>query len=854
MSQDGSAYVQPFTAAVATQVALAGGKGATLARLFQAGLPIPPGCVVTSQALINHLQTQGWSDSQGHIDMPQAVLAGTPPAVLQEALRGVLHELEPAPHGWAVRSSAVAEDGSIASFAGIYESFLEIPESELWPSIQACWASWWSPRAMAYRERLGNTAAPLEMAVVIQAMVPARCAGVAFTVEPMRGDPNRMVINAAPGLGVAVVSGVVEPEQIVLSKGPDCRVLETRLQRPDRPPLLPTPVCLHLGALLQHIEELCGTPQDVEWAWDGSQVWIVQSRAITTLPGGTTATSAICWTNANLKDVMPGLVSPFTWSLMQPELDAAMRDLYAQTGYTVPPEQSVMRRFWGRPYFNMSLFVEAGYRLYGTPPEQHQAQMGGVAVPIGTPHQRPSRWQRWRWLRNGLRFMGIAERTRKAAPASFAAVERRWQEERQQAPHLERMAILQKLDTFDTLTRPFLLTHLFLTSAMSGNFSLLKQQVERLVPEATASGLVAELVTGIGDVSSADHSYHLWELSCLARQSPPVMTFLQGGDWSDWRQRLAGTTFLEAWQTFLDAFGHRSLYEVEMANPRWREQPDYLFNMIASYAALEQDMVPFDPHKQRQRRQAAEQQILQRLICWRRWWIRRLLHRTQEFSRLRENSKSHLVQLIDIGRCFALAAACFLVDDRLLSAPEAIFLLTIDEVKAALCGQKDAREMTRLIAQRRLERQRWAALQPPEALIGDQPYYAHTLTDQGSVLRGLPSSPGRVTGTARVLRSPQEGERLQAGEILIAPSTDPGWTPLFLLAAGLVMETGGYLSHGAIVAREYGIPSVLNVPLATQRIPDGRTVCLDGAAGTVQLITEERSEGGRTSTNRSRSP
>lgn len=211
------------------------------------------------------------------------------------------------------------------------------------------------------------------------------------------------------------------------------------------------------------------------------------------------------------------------------------------------------------------------------------------------------------------------------------------------------------------------------------------------------------------------------------------------------------------------------------------------------------------------------------------------MRRTQDFSRLRENSKSHLVRLIDVSRSLALAAARLLQNDGLLDVPERVFLLHGDEIIAALQGARTSRELARLTAQRQLERRRDAAMQPPEAFIGEQPFYTETSEAPEDVLRGMPSSPGRVTGTARVLRAPQDGARLGAGEILVAPSTDPGWTPLFLLAAGLVMETGGYLSHGAIVAREYGIPAVINVPLATRRIPDGSTVELDGGAATVRL-------------------
>jgi pyruvate,water dikinase len=545
------------------------------------------------------------------------------------------------------------------------------------------------------------------------------------------------------------------------------------------------------------------------------------------------------WSNANMKDVMPGLVSPFTWSLMRPQLEDSIRAQYASMGFAVPAACQVIRRFWGRPYFNMSLFQEAAYTLYGAAPERQAVQLGGVAVQGFTPSAPPSRWQRLRWFGNALHFGKLADRARQAAPASFTAVTRLWREALSQAPHLDRAALLEHLDTFAVHTQPFLLQHLYLTTAMSGNFAHLRQLLAGLLPQASA-GLVAELVTGLGEVSSAEQSYRLWELSRLARQSPQVMAFLQSRQWHSWSEALADTPFLPAWQRFLDTFGHRSLYEVEMANARWREQPDYLFEVLAAYAALDQETAPFDPEVQRQRRQAAERQVTPQVPWWWRWWFRLTLRRTQEYSRWRENSKSHLVRLIDIGRCMALAAGRFLVADGILPEPEAVFLLEMQEVKAALRAQTSPQDIDQLLRQRRLERQRYAAMQPPAAFVGERPFYEQTLPEHGTLLRGLPSSPGRVTGTARVVRTPRDGQRLQAGEVLVAPSTDPGWTPLFLLAAGLVVETGGYLSHGAIVAREYGIPAVLNVPLATQCIPDGSTIVLDGGAGTVQIMPPDQ--------------
>jgi pyruvate,water dikinase len=751
-------------------------------------------------------------------------------------LQTALAAIPAAPHGWAVRSSAVSEDHATTSYAGVYESFLEIPAEELWAYIRACWASWWSERAVVYRRQVGETEAALRMAVILQHMIPARCAGVAFTADPLHGDRTRMVINAAPGLGLAVVSGIVQPEQYTLAKTPDLHLLEARLLHPNGPPLLPAEVVLQLGALCQRLETICGSPQDVEWAWDGTVCWIVQSRPITTLGDAALNGAEDVWGNANLKDVMPGLVSPFTWSLMQPQLEGAMRQQYAKAGYLVPPERSLLRRFWGRPYFNISLFNEAAYALYGATPELQAAQLGGMVPPGAHPPASPSLWQRLRWLRNVLRFVKVANRAAKVGPTEFALIQQRWREECQSLPYLDRAALLEKLEHQAHLTQPFLELHLHLTWAMSGNFSALRHMVSRVVPQTTSASLAATLLTGIGDMSSAEHSYGLWKLSRLARQSPQVMAFLAEGRWDTWQQELAGTAFAEAWQEFLETFGHRAVYEVEMANPRWREQPDYLFKVLTAYASLPQASAPFDPEEQARQRQAAEQEVCRLLPPWRRAWFRATLRRTQAFSRLRENSKSHLVQLIDIGRLMALQAAYFLVQDGLLEDAETIFYLRIEEVQTALRGAMSVEIVRHLITQRRLERQRDAARHLPDLFVGERPLYTELLPTQGTVLTGLPSSPGRVTGIARVLSAPQEGARLQPGEILVAPSTDPGWTPLFLLTSGLVMETGGYLSHGAIVAREYGIPAVLNVPLATQRIPDGSCILLDGAQGVVQLL------------------
>ena len=186
MAGGGRPYAQPLSALVATEVAYAGGKGAALARLFQAGLPVPPGCVLSPDACAAFLAAQHVPPTCGPDEIRQALRTAPLPAALETDLRAALAAVGTAPHGWAVRSSAVAEDHTTASYAGVYESFLEIPAEDIWAYIRACWASWWSERAVAYRRQVGETDAVPRMAVVLQHMVPACSAGVAFTAEPDR--------------------------------------------------------------------------------------------------------------------------------------------------------------------------------------------------------------------------------------------------------------------------------------------------------------------------------------------------------------------------------------------------------------------------------------------------------------------------------------------------------------------------------------------------------------------------------------------------------------------------------------------------------------------------------------------
>ena len=429
----------------------------------------------------------------------------------------------------------------------------------------------------------------------------------------------------------------VEPEQY-LTKVPHVHMLETRLLRPDAAPLCRQQFAVRLASYASVLKRSAAARRTSNGPGTAGSAGSSRADRSPRWPAAPRPRQKPC---GRTPDVMRPGAAPFTWSLMRPQLEA-IRAQYRR--WPVPPECQVIRRFWGRLYFNMSLFQQAAYTLYGTTPDKQIMQLGGAAVQVLPP-----------WLPVALAtsalagqcpaFGRLADRVRQAAPASFAGRAALAGILSQIPPRPCRVAPAARHVL--NVTQSFLLQHLYLTTAMSGNFSHLRDLLTRL-EASTSSGLVAELMTGLGDVSSAEQSYRLWELSRLAQPVTPG-DGISPPDSGTWQEALADTPFLAAWQG-LDTYGHRCLYEVEMANPRWREQPDYLFECSRRTSATG-DRALRSPGAGAAPTSGRASIMPQAAFWWRPWL--RIVLRTQAYSRLRENGKSHLVRLIDIGRSLA---------------------------------------------------------------------------------------------------------------------------------------------------------------------------------------------------------
>jgi pyruvate,water dikinase len=840
---------QPFIIPLkdCTDPALVGGKAAGLGALIRAGFRVPSGVCLTTAAYHDALHDAGfgaarrWQQARAAegvdrdrllSDCRQAILSlAIAPAIL-DRLRSEL--AEGGAEGWAVRSSATDEDAAGETCAGIYLTALGVPADDLSAAILDGWASIWTPAALAYHERL-RRAQPPAMAVVIQPLLAPQSAGVAYSRHPVTGQTDVVMINAVLGLAEPLVSGRAIPDQIVVQTGRPSQIVERRPADAGRAqPVLADGEALRLAEQARAIEQKLGHPVDVEWALAGGTLWFLQARAIPPLRGAAILTEPMCvWSRANFKETMPELPSPLGLSFLQEFMDRAILRHYRTLGCTMPPGVSPVRVIRGRPYINASLFQFFMAQLGGDP-DSIADQMGGQLQPLPV---RPPRLPWWRLLPAGAWMEWQMRRAARVAPRWFADIKRLAGEHRDESLWTVSPACL--LDRLDQLGRQLYerdLTFPTVGGVSQGLYVLRLLLERRLGREGHA--LLNSSLQGRSRVVTAEQIFRLMELAETAAKEPAARTFLLADPWepAPFRARLAGTDFLRGFDAYLAEYGHRAVGESDMMSPRFAETPEYLLGIIRAH--LQQP--PARPVSALRREQeAARAAALRRIRAafgWRahEWLFFRWGHaRLARYLALREGNRHALMHFSMATRRVLLQMGRHLADGRKLAAPDDIFFLTADEVREI--ARDHGRDWKGLVSARRAERERNAQLDAPDTVVGAGP--AAPTPEAGGlpgVLTGLPISPGCVEGSARLIRTPEDRAGVKPGDILIVPVLDPGMAPLFGLAAGVVAEMGGTLSHGAIIVREYGLPALVNVPGAMQRLTDGERVALDAARGEVR--------------------
>jgi pyruvate,water dikinase len=870
-----------------TRLSDVGGKGANLGELTRAGFPVPPGFCVTTAAYREFVRTSGEFETLldsleqvTHEDLDTIRSIGgrirkhlealAIPADVRLAVLQAWRELG-AEHAYAVRSSATAEDLPSASFAGQQDTFLNVRgEEPLLDAVRRCWASLFTDRAIAYRTKLGVGHREVFLAVVVQRMVVPEASGIMFTADPITGRRKTVCIDGSFGLGEALVAGLVTADFYQVRAGaivtkrvsrkalairplPDGgTVTETLPPEMQERQALPDDRILELAGLGLRIEDHYGREQDIEWCLADGKFFVVQARPITSLYPAPRAADGRLHLYASF-----GHVQMMT-EAMKPLGISALRT-FVPFGDRSPSGES-------------ELFQEAGGRLF--------VDLNPVL--------------RYRRLRRLVpRVLPLADERIARAVTEFL--------EREEYLAALRPGRRLEL-SFALKAAPFLLsvlgTLLFrnpgrgvkeIERAMEGLIAERRRRVEEargaerirrirstlrsLFPDLVGRKVLQNVLPGVIAFRLIGSLSQRWlgdtaELGSLGRSPPGNVTTEMGlalGDVADVvrahpgaieRLRLAtdetfghdlsempgGEKVQHAFLKFLDLYGMRCTGEIDITRPRWREAPVQIIPAIEGYlrgGAPGQHRRDFDAGKVEAERAAAR--LLQRLRATPGGMLKtRVMQRLITVYRsrigLREHPKYYIVRALDFAKRAILDEGAGLVGASLLRSANEVFWFSLDELEGVL----RTRRVNRAVLNTRREQfERAAALRPPRVITS----FGEIVTAKAGAavpegaLAGSAASAGVVEGRARVVRK-LEWSKLEKGEILVAPYTDPAWTPLFPLASGLVTEVGGLMTHGAVVAREYGIPAVVGVDRATEAIPDGGLVRVNGSEGYVEIIRE----------------
>ncbi|MEW5870824.1 MAG: PEP/pyruvate-binding domain-containing protein [Chloroflexota bacterium] len=886
-------YTKSLTELKRSDLLLAGGKGANLGALLQAGLPVPPGfCITTAgyREFVAHnhltgdlrqiLNTTQADDPAALERASQQIRAhfsnGQIPPALADEIRQSYLDLSSQPLAVAVRSSATAEDLPDLSFAGQQDTYLNVLGAEvLLDAVVRCWASLWTGRAIAYRARNGIPHAEVSLAVVVQQMAPSEAAGVLFTANPLTGKRSETVIDATLGLGEALVSGQVQPDHYevdtasgrILSKtlGAKALVIQgkpgggtvTSTADASTRQALPDEQILALARLGQQAAAGFGGPQDMEWAWGDGQMYVVQSRPVTSLYPLPANVSAEPLEVLLSFGVWQGMLDPYTPAGFD-VFDQLVTDLGGSFGAKVEAgQQRVLLNAGERIFLNvtgllgnsfgrqfLSIFVAAidpasGSILASVMEDERFAPTGGVSLRTRLRLLRALRPVALNVAFNILFPQRGRERLQKTIDDSYTQLQ-----ERYAAVHTlpELAAAIE-----DPPTNQVAKLMPILVAAVAAGQGAPLQILARLAAHLPRGPeLVMELTRGLPYNVTTEMDLALWQAAQAIRSDAADSAHFGQEEVSTlvnaYHTGSLPATTQAAIARFLARYGRRGVGEIDLGRPRWDEDPTPLFQVLKSYLQINENQ---SPEIQFKRGAAIARQAEEQLVAafraspggWLKARLARFLaRRVRELGGLRESPKFAIIQRLGIFRQALLAAGRELVEQGQLDRPDDIFFLHSAELKVFKNDHEP--DWKALIAERRTTYQReLRRKRVPRLMLSDgSAFYDAPLSssDGANTLSGSPVSPGIVEGVVHVVFDPH-GAQLAPGEILVCPATDPAWTPLFLAAGGLVMEVGGMMTHGSVVAREYGIPAVVGVPRATERLRTGQRVRVDGATGKITL-------------------
>lgn len=877
--------IVPLADAAEVSSSEVGGKAASLIRMIEAGFPVPSGVVLTTTFFapwfdsvktsapwnrLTQAAAEEWAPLCDALKEHARFLPLT--ATQQDALYTLIGDL--AAQGGevrvAVRSSSPDEDLRSSSYAGLYATWLGVRPGDLEQAVRGCFASSLDVRVFTYKEVRGFDIGSPRMAVIVQSQIDSEKAGVAFSLNPVTNDYDEWVIDANWGLGTSVVEGQVSPDHFVVDKVTRQIVEETRgakqasvwldangdtVERKEyrSQERTLTDVQLHeLTSVVSRIEELYETPVDIEWAYSHGELQVLQARPITawvplppemlTRPGERRRLYVDGALSKGLTINAP--ISTLGLDAMKSLFSAILESWVGPLNHNVTPEDALFFFAGGRMYMNYSniMWLASPEKLArSTTPTD--ALMAEILASVDAKQYRAARRPPW----VSVRLLWLIPRSLWSARRFF------WNALLTVlAPERACRTFRHRVGAFETELREHLDKGIPLHDVRRTYETRMAREMFGLMMSAVVVGMVSP------DLVIRPKTKALSDLAGKLRKGATGNVVVEMGialyrlarrldrsDFLDLDQlaerivcRQMPTEFLREWEDFVSNFGWRGPLEMDLASPRYADDPLLALRQMSFMTVDDKGFDPEDAHyRQVEERQRAYEELMRRLGPLRRILLRRVYRLIELFAGARDTPK-HLIVLFNYTvRKRVLSEGRHLAEEGRLDAAEDVFALQFSDLEAA--AQDAALDLRKIRDERtqfHKKLREHVTLFP--AVIDSRGRILRPPATQSAPgeLRGMPVSPGVVTGPVKVLHTPHE-KAVEKGDVLVAYTTDPGWTPLFVSAAAIVLEVGGVLQHGALVAREYGKPCVVGIDRVVQKLRDGETVEVNGTTGTVRVVS-----------------
>lgn len=834
-------YCLEFSHRLAGQGEFSGGKGANLSLLTQRGFPVPSGFVVTAQGyreFARAAEAPLRRVDDFHFDDPVALreesaslreeLERIPlPEVLAAEARKLLAAW-PANTAFSVRSSSTFEDLATAAFAGQHDTFLNcVGEADILEKIRACYASLWQERAIAYRRRQGFDHREVAMAVVVQQMIRCDIAGVGFTINPVSGALDEMLVNANYGLGESVVSGEGEVDQFVLNKAGDmvsssighkshCIVCsetgteERALSEEEAVrPCLDESQLKALAELMLRVEQSYQFPQDIEWGSAKGTLYLLQSRPVTTIPPR--------WTRDESAERFPNVITPLAWDMVEEGFHRSLNHSFRLMGY--PP--------FGGKWFGMQ-----GHYIYGN---QNAVEIYGKRAPFAVKDlkdleaQLPNLGEQFAWVQE------LPLEWSRDLDHYLLRIGRFMAEPLEDKDLGEVWRFVQEVNRLGT---EYFLPNIAISLTQRTLYKVLHGMLRFATGDAEAASRMFDSLLAHCETKTGIVNKELYRLASLARNNPELSRMIEetpSRDIVSGERFSAFPEFDRRFGKFLRDHGHREI-DFDPYQPTWVEAPWVVIdNLRLIVRQPEKETLEERERDLKVRMQEAEFALFSRLPVSLHFFFHELLRLARTYTSLDDVEHYQTTRLTLPLRKGLRELGHRLVRRGILEEPMDVFFARHKELDEAISSDDNAL-WDKLAESVRKEKAAYLTHRetPPDWVLGERPQA--TTRDEGSGLAGLPGSPGVAEGEVFLVLSSDDFAKFPKGAVLVARTTNPAWTPLFYSAAAVITESGGPLSHGAVTAREMQIPAVMSVHGVLSRLKNGQRVRVDGGQGRVNLI------------------